>query len=53
VIDFWGVHDAGALAGVRRRADEFLSPLRDLAATVGRLKVWNSMSALIKYVHRL
>lgn len=51
--DFWGVHDAEALAGVRRRVDEFFSPLRGLAARVGRLDVKNSMSELVKSVHRL
>jgi len=53
LVDFWGVHDAEALAGVRRRVDEFFSPLRGLAAQVGRLNVRNSMSELVKSVHRL
>jgi hypothetical protein len=53
LVDFWGVHDAEALAGVRRRVDEFFSPLRGLAARVGRLNVRNSMSELVKSVHRL
>jgi len=35
LVDFWGVHDAEALAGVRRRVVEFLSPFRRLAAMVG------------------
>jgi len=29
-VDFWGVHDAEALAGVRRRVVEFFSPLPSL-----------------------
>jgi hypothetical protein len=37
LVDFWGVHDAEALAGVRRRVDGFLSPLRGLVAGTGRL----------------
>ncbi len=39
LVDFWGVHDAEALAGVRRRVDEFFSSLRGLAARVGRLNM--------------
>jgi hypothetical protein len=49
LVDFWGVHDAEALAGVRRRAVGFFSPLLGLVATVGRL----NMSALVRSVHRL
>jgi hypothetical protein len=37
LVDFWGVHDAEALAGVRRRVVEFFSPFRGLAAMFGRL----------------
>jgi hypothetical protein len=32
LVDFWGIHDAEALAGIRRRLEEFFSPLRGLAA---------------------
>ena len=39
LVDFWGVHDAEALAGVRRRVVEFFSLFRGLAARVGRLKL--------------
>ena len=53
MVDFWGVHDAEALAGVRRRVDRFFSPFRGLAASVGRLNVGNPMSALVRSVHRL
>ena len=53
LVDFWGVHDAEALAGVRRRVHEFFSPLRGLATLVGRLNVRNSMSELVESVHRL
>ncbi|MGB7470095.1 MAG: hypothetical protein WBW58_12080, partial [Candidatus Acidiferrum sp.] len=34
LVDFWGVHDAEALARVRRRLEGFFSPLRGLAARV-------------------
>jgi hypothetical protein len=36
LVDFWGVHDAAALAGVRRRVVEFFSHFRRLAAMVSR-----------------
>lgn len=39
LVDFWGVHDTEALAGVRRRVDGFFSPLRRLAVRVGRLNL--------------
>ena len=51
-MDFWGVHDAEALAGVRRRVDGLFSPLLGLAAKVG-LNMKNSMSEFAKAVHRL
>jgi hypothetical protein len=53
LIDFWGVHDVKALAGVRRRVDEFFSPFRGLAAGVRRLSMRISMSDLVRSVHRL
>jgi hypothetical protein len=53
LVDFWGVHDAEALAGVRRRVDGFFSPLRGLAARVGRLDMRILMSQLVGSVHRL
>jgi hypothetical protein len=37
VVDFWGVHDAEALARVRRIVAGFFSPFRGLAARAGRL----------------
>jgi hypothetical protein len=53
LVDFWGVHDAEALAEVRRRVDGFFSPLRGLAARVGRLRMRILMSQLVGSVHRL
>jgi hypothetical protein len=53
LVDFWGVDDAEALAGVRRRVDGFFSPLRGLAARVGRLNMRSLMSQLVGSVHRL
>ena len=53
LVDFWGVHDAAALAEVRRRVDGFFSPLRGLAARVGRLNMRIPMSGLVRSVHRL
>jgi hypothetical protein len=51
LVDFWGVHDAEALAGVRRRVDGFFSPLRGLAARVGRLNMRIPMSQVVRSVH--
>jgi len=42
LADFWGVHDAEALARVRRRVHGFFSPLRGLAARFGRLNIRTS-----------
>ena len=53
LVDFWGVHDAEALAGVRRRVDGFFSPLRGLAARVGRLNMRIPMEQFVRSVHRL
>ena len=51
--DFWGVYDAEALAGVRRRVSRFFSPLRGLAARVGRLNISIPMRELVRSAHRL
>src|SRR4029077_18575646 len=53
LVDFWGVHDAEALAGVRRRGDGFFSPLRGLAERLSRLNMRILMSQLVRSVHRL
>ena len=53
LVDFWGIHDAEVLAGVRRIVDEFFSPLRGLAARVGRLNMRIAMSELVRSMHRL
>jgi hypothetical protein len=53
LIDFWGVHDAEALAGVRRRVVGFFSPLRGLVARVGRLNMRIPMSEVVRSLHRL
>jgi hypothetical protein len=53
LMDFWGVHDVEALAGVRRRVDGFFAPLRGLAASVGRLNMRIPMSQFVRSVHRL
>ena len=53
LVDFWGVHDEEALGGVRRRVEGFFSPLRGLAASVGRLNMRIPMSQLVRFVHRL
>jgi hypothetical protein len=53
LVDFWGVRDTEALAGVRRRVNEFFSPLQRLAGSVGSLNVRIPISEFVKYVHRL
>ena len=53
LVDFWGIHDAEALAGVRGRVEGFFSPLRGLAATVDRLNMKIPMSQLGRSVHRI
>jgi hypothetical protein len=53
LVDSWGVHDAEARAGVRRRVDELLSPLRGLAARVGKVDIRIAMNDLVRSAHRL
>jgi len=53
LVDFWGIHDAEALAGVRRSVDGLFSSLRGLAARVGRLKMRVPVSELVRSAHRL
>jgi hypothetical protein len=53
MVDFWGIHDAEALAGVRRRVDGFFSPIRGLAAIVGRLNMGIPVREFVRSVRRL
>jgi hypothetical protein len=53
LIDFWGVHDPEALAGVRRRVYGFFSPLRSLVARMGRPNRRIPVGELARPVHRL
>jgi hypothetical protein len=53
LVDFWGVRDAEALAGVRRRVYDFFSPLRSLAARVGMLNMRILIRKPVRSVHRL
>jgi len=53
MVDFWGIRDAEALAAVRRRVDGFFSPLRGLAARVGRLNMRILMSQFVRSVRGL
>jgi hypothetical protein len=53
LVDFWGVHDAEALAGVRRRVDGFFSPFRGLAASVGKLNMGVPMTEFVRSVQFL
>jgi hypothetical protein len=53
-VDFWGIHDAEALAGVRRRVDGYFSPFRGLAASVGRLNIMGiPMTGFVRSMQRL
>src|SRR5579863_6648407 len=52
LVDFWGVHNAEAVAGVRRRVDGLFSPIRGFAARVGRLNGM-AMSEVVRSVHGL
>lgn len=52
-VDFWGIHDAEARAGVRRKVAEFFSPLRGLAARIGRINVRIPLGELMRSMHRL
>jgi hypothetical protein len=53
LVDFWGVHDREALAGVRRRLEGLFSFLRGLAGRGGKLNRRTQMSQRVKSVHRL
>jgi len=53
LVDFWGVRDAEALAGVRRKVYGFFSPLRRLAPRVARLNMKIPVSELPMSVHPL
>ena len=50
--DFWGVHDAEALAGVRQKFNGYFSSLRGLAARIGTPKTRVSMSEPVRPVLR-
>lgn len=52
MVDYWGVRDAEALAGVRRKVGEFFSPIRDLAARVGKLYLRIPRGELARSIHR-
>ncbi len=52
-VDFWGVHDPEALAGVRRRVEEFFSPLRGLAVSIGKLNRRIPTSQRVRSAHPL
>jgi hypothetical protein len=52
LVDYWGVHDPEARAGVRRKIAEFFTPLRGFAARFGRDKLRNPISELGRSTHR-
>jgi hypothetical protein len=53
LVDYWGVRDAEALAGVRRRLDGFFLGVRGLAARINRLNMRVPTGELGKSVHRI
>jgi hypothetical protein len=53
LVDFWGIHNPEALAELRRRVDGFVSPLRSLAARVGRLNLRIPINEFVRSLHRL
>jgi hypothetical protein len=53
LVDFWGIHDAEALAGVRRRLERLFSPPGGLAARGGKLNMGTPMNQRVRSVHRL
>ena len=48
LADFWGIHDAEALAGIRRKCKGVFSPFRDLVASVGTLNTGIPMDVLTR-----
>jgi hypothetical protein len=52
-VDFWGIHDAEALAGLSRKFDSLLSPFRDLATSARTLHMGIPMNELVRSVDRL
>ena len=52
-MDFWGIHDAAALAEVRRSVVGFFSSLRGLVARVSRLNMKIAMGEVVRSLHRL
>ncbi len=48
MVDFWGVHDAEAMAGMRGKVRNFFSPLGGLVAEVGSLKRKILMSGQVR-----
>jgi len=50
LVDFWGIHDAEALAGIRRKFNGVFSPFRDLVASVGTFNTGIPMDVLFRSV---
>ena len=53
LVDFWGIHDAEARAGVRRKVAEFFSPLRGFAARAGKMNRINIRIPLRDFVRSI
>jgi hypothetical protein len=48
IVNFWGIHDAEALAVVRRKFGEFFLPLRTHAARIGKLHLGTPRAQLVR-----
>jgi hypothetical protein len=48
LVDFWGIHDAEAVAGIRRKFNGVFSPFRDLVASVGTFNTGIPMDVLFR-----
>jgi len=53
LVDFWGIHDAEALAGIRRKFYGVFLPFQDLVASVGTLNMGIPMDVLVRSVRLL
>ena len=53
MVDFWGMHDAEARAGVRRSIGEIFSPLRSFAIRAGRINLRIPAADFVRSMQRL
>jgi hypothetical protein len=51
LMDYWGIHDVEARAGVQRKIAEFFSPLRGFAPRSGEVNTRNPLSGIAGSMH--